>query len=91
MMVEGTLILRPSSTNGCLVWLLKFFHEKWLICFTVEKPDIRVHVGCAVVFDSDKHRVIFGKFKTFLLLEFKNNGMSSTKIERHYIYYKEYR
>ena len=27
-MVERTLILRQSSTNGCLVWLLKFIHVK---------------------------------------------------------------
>jgi len=26
MMVEGILILRRSSINGCVVWLLKFFH-----------------------------------------------------------------
>jgi hypothetical protein len=26
-LVEGTLILRPSSTNGYLVWPLRFFHE----------------------------------------------------------------
>jgi len=28
MMVEGILILRWISINGCLVWLLKFFHVK---------------------------------------------------------------
>jgi len=27
-MVEGILILRQSSINGSLVWLLKFFHMK---------------------------------------------------------------
>ena len=26
MMLEGILILRLSSINDCLVWLLKFFH-----------------------------------------------------------------
>jgi len=26
MMFEGILILRRSSINGSLVWLLKFFH-----------------------------------------------------------------
>jgi len=54
-MVEGTLIHRQSSTNGGLVWLLKFFHVK-LVDFVVEfeKQDICVHVGCAVVCDCHK-------------------------------------
>jgi len=34
-MVEGTLILRQSSTNGFLVWSLKFFHVK-VVDFIVE-------------------------------------------------------
>jgi len=55
MMVKGTLILRQSSTNGCLVWLLKFFHVK-LVAFVMEfeKQDVHVHVGCAVVCDCHK-------------------------------------
>ena len=55
-MVEGTLIiLRQSSTNGCLVWLLKFFHVK-VVAFVMEfeKQDVHVHVGCAVVCDCHK-------------------------------------
>jgi hypothetical protein len=28
MMVEGILILRRSTINGCVVWLLKFLHVK---------------------------------------------------------------
>jgi hypothetical protein len=28
MMVDGILILRQSSTDGCLVWLWEFFHVK---------------------------------------------------------------
>jgi len=28
MMGEGILILRQSSTDGCLVWLWKYFHVK---------------------------------------------------------------
>jgi hypothetical protein len=28
MMVEGILILREGLINGCLIWLLKFFHVK---------------------------------------------------------------
>jgi len=31
-MVEGTLILRRCSTNGCLVRLLKIFHVKVVNC-----------------------------------------------------------
>jgi len=34
-MVEGTLILRHSSTNVFLVWSLKFFHMK-VVEFIVE-------------------------------------------------------
>jgi len=30
IMVEGILILRWNSINGCLVWLLKFFHMKFI-------------------------------------------------------------
>ena len=54
-MVEGTLILRQTSTNGCLVWLFKFIHMK-VVDFVVEfeKQDIQVHVGCAVVCDGHK-------------------------------------
>ena len=26
--VDGSLILRQNSRNGCVVWLLKFFHMK---------------------------------------------------------------
>jgi len=29
---EVIRILRRSSLNGCLVWLSKLFHAKWLIC-----------------------------------------------------------
>ena len=36
MIVEGILILKLSPLNGCVVWLLKFFHAKWLICCGVE-------------------------------------------------------
>ena len=51
MMVAGNLILRQSSTNGYLVWSLKFFHLK-VVDFIVEfeKKDIHIHVGCDVVF-----------------------------------------
>ena len=28
VMDEGAVILRQSSTNGCLVWLLEFLHVK---------------------------------------------------------------
>jgi hypothetical protein len=54
-MVEGILILRQTSTNGCLVRLLKLFHVK-VVDFVVEfeKQDIRVNVGCAVVCDCHK-------------------------------------
>jgi len=54
-MVEGTLIPRQSSTKGCLVWLLKFFHVK-VVDFVVEfeKQDVHMHVGCAVVCDCHK-------------------------------------
>jgi len=34
---EVILIHRRSSQNGCLVWLFKFFHAKWLICGGVER------------------------------------------------------
>jgi len=37
MMVEGILILKQSPLNGRLVWLLKFFHVKWLIVCGVER------------------------------------------------------
>jgi len=33
---EVIRIHRLSSQNGCLVWLFKFFHAKWLICGGVE-------------------------------------------------------
>jgi hypothetical protein len=32
---EGTLILCRCSTNGCLVWLLKFFFPVKVVHFTV--------------------------------------------------------
>jgi hypothetical protein len=35
MMVESTLILRQSSTNGFLIWSLKFFHVN-VVDFIVE-------------------------------------------------------
>ena len=28
IVVEGIVILRRSSINGCVVWLVKFFHVK---------------------------------------------------------------
>jgi len=34
-MVECNLVLRRCSTNGCLMWLLKFFHVQ-LVSFIVE-------------------------------------------------------
>ena len=34
---EVILIHRRSSLNGCLVWLFKFPHTKWLICGGVER------------------------------------------------------
>jgi len=51
MMVEGTLILRQSSTNEFLLWSLKFFRAK-VVDFIVEfeQKDAHVHVGYAVVF-----------------------------------------
>jgi hypothetical protein len=50
-MVEGTLILRKSSTNEFVLWSLKFFCAK-VVDFIVEfeQKDAHIHVGCAVVF-----------------------------------------
>ena len=44
MMVEGILILRQSPLNGRLVWLLKFFHVKWLVFCGVERQRYCTHV-----------------------------------------------
>jgi hypothetical protein len=37
MMVEGTRILRRSSINAYLVFLLTFSHVNWLICYGGER------------------------------------------------------
>ena len=62
MMVEGTLILKLTSTNsttGCLVWLLKFFHVKVVdFVMELENQDVHVHVGCALVCDCHKLRQV---------------------------------
>ena len=58
-MVEGTLTLKQNSTNGFLVWSLKFFHSKVVDSIVeFEKKDIHIHVGCAVVFLLKLHNKI---------------------------------
>jgi len=51
VMVEDILILRQALIKLCLIWLLKFLNMKLVDLLGVEKRDVHMHVGCAVVRD----------------------------------------
>ena len=46
MMVEGAVILRLSSTNGCLVWSWKFLHVKVELCVLWSRETRRTRACC---------------------------------------------